>query len=69
MAGGGRGGGDMNLKSVCLGQAGGGWDIIRQSKKLAAVGQHEKGRDVPWRASGGGGSNDNNDSSKDNSSK
>jgi hypothetical protein len=36
---------------------------------LVAVGQHEKGRDAPWRASGGGGSNDNNDSSKENESK
>jgi hypothetical protein len=35
----------------------------------AAVGQHEKERDAPWRASGEGGSNDNNDSSKENKSK
>jgi hypothetical protein len=35
----------------------------------AAVGQHEKGRDTPWRASGGGGSNDNNNSSRESKSK
>jgi hypothetical protein len=35
----------------------------------AAVGQHKKGRDAPWRASGGGGSNNNNDSSKEIESK
>jgi hypothetical protein len=36
---------------------------------LAAVGQHEKRRDAPWRASGGGGSNNNKVSSKENESK
>jgi hypothetical protein len=69
MAGGGEGG-EQHEAEVCLSWTSRGRMRHHSTIKniWAAVGQHEKGRDALWHASGGGESNDNNVSSKENES-